>query len=293
MLTTTILKANEALNGLSDDQLNVIATLSANDENSVIGERIGQLHGQYDNDVLSVAGINKNQGEKSYDYVKRVIKDFKEKSSALEQEVNKLKIAAPEESQKVKDALDKFNALQSQYHNEKSDWEKKYNDSINGLNEYKLGVEFNMATSAFKFKPEFTDSIKDALVNVAKSNVLKSYIPSWETVNDSEVLVFRQSNGEIARNPENKLEPYTAKDLLKLQLKDAIDTTNKVGGGTTPPKVENDGLISISNAKSQIEADEIIVKHLLEEGYTRLSADFAAKQKDLRLKYGVDKLKLR
>ena len=77
MLTVDMLKQNGLLASLSDEQLNAIATMSQNDENTVIGTKIGALHGQYDTDILSITGINKNQGEKSYDYLKRVLGDYK------------------------------------------------------------------------------------------------------------------------------------------------------------------------------------------------------------------------
>ena len=50
-LTAAILRANAGLAALSDEQLGIIEELSRNDENTVIGARIGELQGQYDNDV--------------------------------------------------------------------------------------------------------------------------------------------------------------------------------------------------------------------------------------------------
>ena len=46
MLTIETLRANAALNGLTDEQFNAIATMSQADEQTVINTRIGQLHGQ-------------------------------------------------------------------------------------------------------------------------------------------------------------------------------------------------------------------------------------------------------
>ena len=63
MLTIDMLRQNGTLAGLTDAQFNAIAEMSKNDENTVIGTRIGELHGQYDNDILGITGIQKNQGE--------------------------------------------------------------------------------------------------------------------------------------------------------------------------------------------------------------------------------------
>ena len=66
MLTIDMLKQNTALAGLSEAQLTAIAEMSKNDENTVIGTKIGALHGQYDTDIFGITGIKKNDGEKSY-----------------------------------------------------------------------------------------------------------------------------------------------------------------------------------------------------------------------------------
>ena len=116
MLTVEILKQNTKLSGLSDEQLNAIATMSQNDENTVIGARIGELHGQYDADVLNVSGVTKKSGEKSYDYVKRVLSDYKTKLEASKNlqsqldaanaQIDELKSKGPDETikQELKDA---------------------------------------------------------------------------------------------------------------------------------------------------------------------------------------------
>ncbi len=134
-LTAEVLRANEALTGLSDDQVTAIETLSANDENQVIGTRIGELHGQYDADILQASGVEKNQGEKSYDYAKRVIGSFKEdagqvaglntqiqtltaEKAALEQKITE---GNGDEvlKQKLQDTTDKLSQLQSKYDTDK------------------------------------------------------------------------------------------------------------------------------------------------------------------------------
>ncbi len=78
-LTVDILKANATLSGLTDEQLAVITTLSANDENSVIAQKTGKIYGDLDADILAATGMAKNGTEKTYDYAKRVLSEFKTK----------------------------------------------------------------------------------------------------------------------------------------------------------------------------------------------------------------------
>ena len=125
MLTVEILKQNTKLSGLSDEQLNAIATMSQNDENTVIGARIGELHGQYDTDVLGISGVTKKSGEKSYDYVKRVLGDYKTKLEASKNlqsqldaanaQIEELKSKGPDETikQELKDAKTRAEQLKN------------------------------------------------------------------------------------------------------------------------------------------------------------------------------------
>ena len=110
-------------------------------------------------------------------------------------------------------------------------------------------------------------------------------------------MVFRDAKGEILRNKSNSLNPYTAKELISEQLKEVIDLgQNKKGAGTdNPPKRGNDTveIVDIAGAKTQVEADEIITKYLMQVGETRGSGSFADRQKKLRSENGVDKLPIR
>lgn len=66
MLTREILIANAALSGLTDEQIAAITTLSANDENSVIAQKTGEIYGGLDADILAASGIAKNGTEKTF-----------------------------------------------------------------------------------------------------------------------------------------------------------------------------------------------------------------------------------
>lgn len=82
MLTIEMLRQSSDLASLTDNQLNAIAEMSRNDENTVIGTKIGALHGQYDTDILNITGIKKKDSEKSYDYAKRVLGEYKTKAES-------------------------------------------------------------------------------------------------------------------------------------------------------------------------------------------------------------------
>ncbi len=314
-LTPDVIKANESLATLSDDQVAAIATLSVNDEATVINTKIGEHHGLIEKDVLSISGVKKNDGEKSYDYMKRVITDYKSQSggatelqSTIDQQkqvITDLKQSIADGkgnetiAQELADAKSNLTQLQSQYDADKQAWgdkEKGFNERITGI---QVASEFGKATAQFKFKAEYPESVRSTLLKSAESAVLSKYSPDWVDAGDGKkTMVFRDENGEIVRNKSNGLHPYTAQELMQAQLKDVIDTgKKKKGGGTEPPNkkpgVETIEEADISAASTQVEADELIVKHLLQIGKTRGTADFADAQKKLRTDNEVAKLPIR
>ena len=312
-LTAEVIKANADLANLTDAQLAAITTLSANEENQVINTKIGELHGRYDEDVKSVTGIEKSSGEKSYDYVKRVLGDFKSKVegaselttkiTGYETEIANLKKQISEGKgdevirQQLKDAQTELATLKTQYDTDKTAWgtkEKEFSQQISGI---QVDTQFEKATAGLKFKAGYPESVQKTLISSAKSAILGTYKPDWVEADGQKIMVFRDAKGEIARNKANSLNPYTAQELISEQLKEVLDPGKKTTGtGTEEPGkggVDTIEIVDIAGAKTQVQADEIIVKYLMQNGETRGSASFAEKQKKLREENGVNKLPIR
>ena len=92
-------------------------------------------------------------------------------------------------------------------------------------------------------------------------------------------LVFKGEGGEIARDPENHLEPYTAEALLKKELRamGILDEGRQAAGvGSTPPKQnpQQGAVVDLSAARTQQEADNIIHNQLNALGLVRGSKKY-------------------
>lgn len=313
MLTVDMLKQNGTLAGLTDEQLTAIATMSQNDENTVIGTKIGALHGQYDTDILGITGVNKNQGEKSYDYLKRVLNDYKTQlaSTATIQaqlanaktEIETLKQKLAESSgdetlkQQLKDAKKLASDLQTQLTQSAADLTKQKETYEKQIKDIYVDNAFNEAVSSLKFKSGITDGIKTVLLNAAKAEVLTKGTPDFVDNNGTKVLVYRDATGNVLNNPANNLNPFTTQELLmQTSIKDVIDTGKQQGGGGTGPISYEGGNITVldlSGAKTQVDADKIIEGYLLSNGLTRDSAEFATQSMQLRNENKVSELPIR
>lgn len=310
MLTIEMLRQNGTLAGLTDAQFSAIAEMSRNDEATVIGNRIGTLHGQYDTDILGITGIPKNQGEKSYDYAKRVLNEYKSQITSTatiqaqlknaQTEVEKLKNKLAEGSgdetlkQQLKDAKAQVTQLQKQL----TDKETEYNTSKAKMEADMRGIHvdyaFNSATAGLKFKGGITPAVQGILLNAAKAEVLAKGTPDFV----GGKLVFRGQDGNILNNPSNNLNPYTVSELLmQTSLKDVLDEGKQQPGGGTKPIINPDKPITVgvdlSGVKNQVEADKAIESYLLAQGLTRDDSAFAEQLLSIRTDNNVAELPIR
>ena len=291
MLTNELLNANSQTEGLTDEQKSAIVEMSRNDENDVIGKRIGEIYRDLDADVLAASGIAKEGAEKTYDYTKRVIGGLKEKADAaganaakvasLEKENARLQKTIEEggSDAEVKKELARTKADLSNITKEFTDLKAKYDkseaDHAAALTAVKIEGAFAGITPAFK--KDLPEGVKGVLLNQAIATV-KAMNP--EFVDDGKggkVLAFMK-DGAVLRNPENGLNPYTATDLVLKELKGMgvlEEGRKQVGAGSKEEPIgAGDGAVDISGAKSQVEADEIITKALLSRGLVRNSGQY-------------------
>ena len=315
MLTIDMLRQNTALTGLTDVQLTAIAEMSKNDENTVIGTKIGALHGQYDTDIFGITGIKKNDGEKSYDYAKRVLADYKNRLAGTKDLQTKLDAAntkvvelqdklakgAGDEilKQQLKDAKAQVTQLQTQLQTKETEFNTKKTEFEKAIKDTHVDYAFQAATTGLKFKAGITEPIQKTLLNAAKAEVLAKGTPDFvEDGQGGKKLVIRGADGNILNNPKNNLNPYTMQELvMETSLKDVIDTGRKQTGGGTggfgSGAGGTGGTLDLSGIKTQLEADKAIEAHLLANGLTRDSQEFANQSMQLRTENNVASLPIR
>lgn len=308
MLTLETLNANETLAALPEATRQLIAEMSQRDEDNVIGAKIGELHGRYDADVLNASSIAKKDGEKSYDYVKRVIgelvnanknNEYKTKYETATAKITELeeKLAknGDEETRRMlKDAKDQITRLQAESARAKTEHEKALADANNLMRDTKLGFAFDLAVAKLKFKDSVTSAMQKALLTAARAEVMGKGTPE---IREDGSIVFRDKDNKLLLNPANGSNPFTLSELVESSesLKDAIDRgRNKTGSGTGADSEHDseNATLDISAAKTRVEADEIITQYLFSKGMT-MGPEFVAEKSKLRKDLGVDKLPLK
>ena len=294
-LVKDTLLANEALKGLSDEQISAIETLSKNDEDAVIGGRFSEVYRQMDSTIEKATGIKRNGDEKTYNYLERAAKEFAGKYA----DYDSLKTKVGELEQKIatggdaalKAQLDsvkgELEAAKGEYATLKATYEKEKGDNAKALLNFKIDSEIARAKDGLKFKSGLNEAVMTTLVSQAIANI-KAKSPSFEDRGGVQTLVFRDAEGKPLLNAENKLNPYTAKELLTKEFEkmDILEKSPAKGAGGEPPKPS----ATISGATTRIEALTAIEKMLSERGISKTSLDYQREYDKLCEEYKVSDL---
>lgn len=287
-LTSDVLKANAVLSGLTDEQIQAITTLSQNDENTVIAQKTGKIYGDLDADILAATGVAKNGTEKTYDYAKRVLSEFKAKAEganglsaqidSLTKEKARLEKAIAdgatdaETAKALKQAKADLTAVQTQFNDLKTKYDQAEQTHATELFGIRVESALQTAVAGVKFKPELPESATKVLLSQAIDKI-KGMNP--ELIDDGKggkMLAFKDETGAIMRNPNNQLNPYTPADLLTREL-DTMGIIDKgrqaAGGGTGAPSGGGSGsgaTVTIAGAKTRTEAYDAITATLQGQG---------------------------
>lgn len=293
-LTTELLNANAATQGLTDAQKQAIIEMSSNDENSVIAKKTGEIYGGLDADILATSGIAKDGTEKTYDYAKRVIGVFKQQagnSTELQNQIAEL----TKEKTRLQGIIDKGGAdaetkrvleqtkadlasVTEQYTTLKGEYDKSKEDFAKQLFNSKLDGEFAKAVSGIKFKADLPAAVTNVILQQAIAKV-KGMNPEYiDDGQGGKVLAFME-NGTTKRNPENNLRPFTASELIRAELKTmgVLDEgRSQTGAGTTGGAAGGAPMATdLAGARTQDEAHEVIAKQLMSQGLINGSKEFS------------------
>ena len=295
MITIEMLAADAALAGLTDEQKNAIALMSKNDEEVVIGNRFREVYNRLDESIAKETGIPRNGDEKTYNYLERAARTLAAKANSVDglntkiadltKERDKLKQQVAEGGdeatrKQLAQAQKDLDAVRTQYDTLKADFDKANTDHAAEL----LGVQIDNvlagAQAGLKFKAEFPQAATDTLLAQALTKI-KGMNPDFiDDGKGGKRLVFKGENGEIVRDPENHLEPYTAEALLKKELRamGILDEGRQAtGAGTHQPQQQQQqggAPVDVSMARTQQEADNIIHNQLNAQGLVRGSKKY-------------------
>ena len=296
MITNEMLANDAVLTGLTDEQKAAIVTLSKNDEEAVIGGRFREVYNQLDETIARETGIARNGDEKTYNYLERAARELAKKANSVEglnnkvteltRERDRLKKVIDDGSQDaaLKKQLDQANAdlenIRNEYNTLKAETDKMRQTHAAEMLGLQIDNEIRGAVGGIKFKAEFPQAVTDTILRQAIDKI-KGMNPEFvDDGNGGKRLVFKGQDGAILRNNENRLEPFTAAELINNELKamGVLDEGRKQQGGGTQPIHQGGGgastVFDVSMCRTQSEAYEVIANQLMKQGLTNGSKEF-------------------
>lgn len=298
MLNKETLIANEALKGLTEEQIGAIVTLSENDEATVLGTKFGEVYRQMDSSIEKATGIKRIGDEKTYLYLERAAKEYagkfadydalKTKVTDLEAQIAKggddaLKAELENAKKELSATKDQFNTLKASFDTEKANHAK-------ALSDYKIESELARAREGIKMKAGFNEAVLNTLIAQATANI-KAKNPSFEDKDGKERLIFHDENGAPLNNAENKLNPFTARELYikEFEAMDILEKTPAKGAGGKQAVVATGSHLG---ATTKEEATTIINKTLFDMGISKTDLRFQSEFDKLWNENDIDSLPL-
>ena len=287
-LTLDLLNAQEGLSALTDEQKTALVGLSEREEESTFNRRFGETLGQMDTVIASEGAIGRNEGEKTSEYMARVIRTlkssadegagYKATNETLTAEVERLKkqiengSADAELKQRVaklEGDLASAKKINTDLQDSLTKSAAEYKGKLEG---YRMESEIGAAMTGIAMKKELPEATKQALMTLAKQNVMGSKHVFDETAG---VFIFQDADGNPMK--DKSLNNLTVADMLRMQLEtmgvlETGRTVTGTGGKENPPASTTN--VDLSTARTRVEADEIITKQLMAQGHAKSDADW-------------------
>ena len=261
-----MLAENPALKDLKEDQIKAITTLSKNDEDTVVGARIGEIYKDIDKDIEEITGEKKPGHVKTYKHLKQVLSDYKEEAKtagtakALKKKVADLEAERDDLNKKLEDSSGD-EALKT-----KLEQQKKEASQMN------IEREFDKVEANVKFIGTVPETIRKETLAGRRAALLGTLTP--DEIDNGEGgtrTVFLDAEGKVLRNKANNLEPYTAGELYAEKITDLVDKGRSQKGGGSKPADKGDkggggapSTADLSGARSRQEAMSMAKKYVIE-----------------------------
>lgn len=258
-------EAVKAIQGIEEPEVIVLTTkeqseLLDNFKKTTIEQelkgRIAKVYDDIDKDFEQITGLKKPDDVKTYKHWPDVAKQLKDQADAAQKELEKVKAGGSPDLKREIEALQKASLEKD------AEWRKKIETIQSEVSTRDIKSALDISTRSLKLS-NLPKPVVDTFIESAKSK-----LAATAKMVDGQ-LIFLDSEGDPRINKET-FKPYTAEELMTLELDPIIDkSTTKKGGGTEPPviKMDKDGKPDIALTIPQTVRSKVeLTKFLIEAG---------------------------
>jgi hypothetical protein len=255
-----------------------------------IPKKVADIHNQYDKDVKELFGLDRNQNEKSYDYMKRAasaklseLQTYADKVKGLEEQIKK--------GDPTGAIAKKLEEAEAQYKNQLEAKDKELGDLRNKMSttEKRSAVDTVYAGIKSAFKKDLP-----ALFARTEKAILDEIYgrAGWSDVGGKQVLVLMNPDGTVAK--DGSFNPITVESYLRGELKEVIEEKKAQGGagssgapdpnaGKKSDEITKDNFIKPETVKTRDDLMTYMLSVGLKRGQNNFNEIWSTFSKDLPL----------
>jgi len=189
-----------------------------------VAARTRELHEEYERDIREMSGLGKNQGEKAYDYMKRVYSQATSNAAGSKESIAKLNDQIQKLQAEKGIPTDEHNAAVQKLTEAKEMAEKALKEAMEGYAQENARREQKAVimaqVSGLKRNPNIPESFFRTMVNSVTDNLIANH--GIKEMNGDQYLTGKDGGYHLENGSAVKLGDY-----LRSQLKDGLDN----GGG--------------------------------------------------------------
>jgi len=239
--------------------------------NNKINQTIGEIHGKYEQDVLSVTGQAKTEGVKSFDYMKSELARLKAIADTANPELLTEKeqvIADLQKKLESNEGAGHYKNLYDQLQGESQNRVGELTSQIEALNsKIKSGTidrELNKVMSSLEFNKDLPKSLVDNFIQSELSQITKDA----QILEDGSIVFFKDG---VAITDSKTMGKITTDKLLSERLASVLATKTAQGGGGQGPDASGAGKTtpvsaSVSGATTQTQLHKALTSELVGKG---------------------------
>jgi hypothetical protein len=191
-----------------------------------IPKKISEVHSQYDKDVKELFGLDRNQNEKSYDYMKRAasaklgeLQSYADKVKGLEEQIKK---------------GDPTGALGKKLEEAEAQYKAQLEAKDKELGELRGKMQSTERRSAVDtvyagIKSAFKKELPPLFARTEKAILDEVYSRAgWTDIGGKQTLVLMNADGTVQK--DGTFNPITVESYLKTELKEVIEEKRAQGG---------------------------------------------------------------
>lgn len=235
-----------------------------------IPTKINEVHTKYDNDIKALTGIDREQNEKTYDYLKRSVNSTK---STLQSKIDTLEEAAKKGGDPDGVFQRQIDDLQESNKTLTANLQVKTDEIVQLQGKFQAESHRQKVMEVYSpIKATFKKDLPDYF-SYGEQQILDKVVKNSKLHNG--VLIALNEDGTIMK--DTSLNPITVEQVLKSEFKDAI-TTNVPGGtgGTgSSGNVDLDKITSETfELPANIKSQEQLTDHLFSIGLPNTDPKF-------------------